>query len=168
MDKCSQCVWWEENGDGSQMICDICHTTDASTNKRKQPARFISLERFDKKVKLAKPDHITKWRELVTNNIYRVCGVQERLVNINGKKKLSRYGELSDESGKRTNVWLPSLIDADLANYDVEAKDIYVRPLGMRNSKTGGRSYHDFDLIEDSDDDHTKGNDNDNNNFPTL
>ena len=87
MDKYSQSVWWEENGDGSQMICGVCHATDEQTNKRKQAAGFISLEKFEKKVKLAKPECIKKWRELEIKNIYKVSGIQERLVNINGKKQ---------------------------------------------------------------------------------
>ena len=72
MDKCSQCVWWEENGDGSQMIYDVRHATDDSTNIRKQAAtEFISLENFEKKAKLAKPECIKKWRELEIKNIYK-------------------------------------------------------------------------------------------------
>ena len=118
---------------------DKCSLSDESTNKRKQAAAagFISLENFEKKAKLAKPECIKKWRELEIKNIYKVSGIQERLVNINGKKQLSRHGELNDESGKRTNVWLPSLVDADLLNYDVKQQDIYIRPLGMKISKTG-------------------------------
>ena len=163
MDRCTQCKWWEENGDGSQQICDVCDASDvvgversgpseSTTTKRKQRG-FISLAKFERKAKLVKPDQIKKWRELELQAIYKVCGVKERLVNINGRRQLSRYGELNDESGRRTNVWLPSLVDTDLKEYAVKSKDIYVRPLGMKNSKTGDRSYHDFVIIEDNDED---------------
>ena len=69
---------------------DKCSQSDESTNKRKQAAAagFISLENFEKKAKLAKPECIKKWRELEIKNIYKVSGIQERLVNINGKKQL--------------------------------------------------------------------------------
>ena len=126
--------------------------SESTTIKRKQRG-FISLEKFEKEAKLVKPDHIKKWREIELKAIYKVCELKERLVNINGRRQLSCYGELNDESGKRTNVWLPSLVETDLKEYDIKAKDVYVRPLGMKNSKTGDRSYHDFVIIEDNDED---------------
>ena len=52
------------------MICGVCHATNESTNKRKQAAGFISLEKFEKKAKLAKPEYIKKWRELEIKKNY--------------------------------------------------------------------------------------------------
>ena len=61
------------------------------------------------------------------------------------------YIEIDDDSGKRYNVWVPSLVENELKaeQYTVKSDNIYIRPLGLKKSQVGGRSYHDFVIVTD-------------------
>ena len=96
--RCSECRWWEENGDGSQRLC-ICMeeeegvTTASSdesltgktknTTSRKRP--FMVSNQFDRladdKMK-RKLMPIKKWRELTVNKVFRVIKLHDIMVNI--------------------------------------------------------------------------------------
>ena len=132
--KCESCTKWQqrliEAGDGSHIICT--HLGDDDSNSmttqqydeeqsrvgEKREGKFISTTHFDKKAVILKPKEITKWADLDINTIYKVNDVRERIVNIDGGKKIARYAELDDIDGERKNVWLPSIVDKELKDCD--------------------------------------------------
>ena len=146
---CSECDWWMENGDGSQKVCEICQPTyDYAVAKKR---KFISLADFDKKAKLAKPDTITKWGDLPEKGAYHINRIVERDVTIEGRKQKSRYLELDDiVTEERKNVWVTSLIDDELRNYNFKMLT-YIRNLGLKKPENG-RPYYDFVIVVDDDD----------------
>ena len=116
------------------------------SNKRKQ---FISTEHFDKELSKIKPKEIESWGKLPIGVIYEICAIKERLINVDGKKKrLARYADLKDISGNLKHAWLTTIIDEEIKKYDIEKDNVFIRPLGKKVSKVGGREYHNFDMIK--------------------
>ena len=77
-------------------------SSGSSTTGEKR--KYISIAAFDKKARLVKGDHISKWGDLPVGDTYFINGVRERLVNINGKNQISRHAELDVTSnGERKN-----------------------------------------------------------------
>ena len=80
----------------------------------------------------------SEWKDLCINTIDKVNDVRERIVNTDGI------------AGERKNVWLPSIVDKELKDYEYSAGDTYIRPLGLKNSKITGIKYHDPDIVRDN------------------
>ena len=96
-----------------------------------------------------KPKEIESWGKLPIGVIYEICAIKERLVNVDGKKKrVARYADLKDVSGNLKHVWLTTIIDEEIKNYDIEKDNVFIRPLGKKASKVGSREYHNFDMIK--------------------
>ena len=182
---CVKCIWWAENGDGSQRICsdlscsnyatavaataavydmntqNYTPAEESSSSSSSSPLsattiervkrKYISLERFNSKAKLAKPDKIMKWRELELDGTYYVNKIVERMVTLEGRRRKSRYVELDDiTSGLRKNVWVTSVIDEALKEYDIKIPT-YIRNLGLKEPEHG-RAYYNFVIVQDTDD----------------
>ena len=136
------CELWTENGDDIQK--------DESTITGQGKRKFISIDTFNRKAKLAKPDTILKWRDLEINATFYINKIVERMVTIEGRKRKSRYVELDDiVTGERKNSWMTSLLEEDIKKYDLKVPT-YIRNLGMKNSVNGGRSYYDFVIVQDN------------------
>ena len=153
---CEACTSWQqqllEDGDGSQIICTHLEDKEKETKSNeigKKRKQFISTEHFNKELAKIKPKEIESWGKLPIGVIYEICAIKERLVNVDGKKKrVARYAELKDVGGNLKHAWLTTIIDEEIKNYDIEKDNIFIRPLGKKASKVGGREYHDFDMIK--------------------
>ena len=135
----------------------INYLTEDTVDNRKQEAtvpdqrkrKFISIDVFNHKAKLMKPDTIHKWRDLDVNATFYINKIVERMVTIDNKKRKSRYVELDDiVTGERKNAWLTSLLDEEIKKYDLKVPT-YIRNLGLKNPVSGGRSYYDFVFVQD-------------------
>lgn len=162
--RCSECRWWEENGDGSQRLC-ICMeeeegVTTVSSDERltgktknttstKRP--FMVSNQFDRlagdKMK-RKLMPIKKWRELIVNKVFRVIKLHDIMVNIKDHQELAHYVEMEEENGNLLNAWLTPIIFEELSKYDLNKDDTYIKPLGKTMSKNGTQ-YHDFAIVVD-------------------
>ena len=157
---CADCEWWQENGDGSQKLCDcidyLTEDTTTADNKKREATipdqrkrKYISIDVFNRKAKLVKPDTVLKWRELDVNATFYINKIVERMVTIDSRKRKSRYVELDDiVTGERKNAWLTSLLDEEIKKYDLKVPT-YIRNLGLKNPVNGGRSYYDFVIVQD-------------------
>ena len=127
----------KENKEGTREYYDFVIIHDEIDNQR------LTLEQFKVKAKLKR--NILKWRELSIGETYYINALVER--------QTSKYAELEDiKDGARKNVWLPKLITSVLEKYDL-AIPTYIRPMGLKQTIDGARSYHDFLIVTDDDDD---------------
>ena len=109
---------------------------DDDTNK---PRRYLSLDQFKAKAKLVR--NILKWRDLSIGETYYINAVRER--------HMAKYIELENiNNGGRSVVWLPSLITSVLEGYDLNIPT-YIRPMGLKQTIDGARTYHDFLIVTD-------------------
>ena len=125
---CSDCDRWLENGNGLQKHCQTYHP------KRK----FISIATFNKKVKLSKPDMISKWCDVPINETYYINRIIERAVKIEGRTQTSRCLER-----------VTRFIDSELQSYNLTIPT-YIRPLGLKTPENG-RPDHNFEIVVDND-----------------
>ena len=91
---------------------------------------------------------VKKWRDLSEGSIFYINGIHESRRNND-----SFYAELHDiaNNGRCIDVWLPKLISNILrSKYNVVEQAVYIRPLGLKKTKDGNRSYHNFDIAIDS------------------
>ena len=130
-------------------------TTAAETKSRKR--KFVTADRFAKlaDVKLRrKIAPIRKWRELHDRISRRVVQIHSMEVTIiKGKKiekKMSYYAELETEKGEMINVWLTDIIHNELSNHDLDKGSVYIMPLGKATSKSTGRDYFNFAVVQDN------------------
>ena len=151
--------------DGSKVIREHNeHTTGGEKRKREvdddganssndsiDSSKFISVNTFEAKSSKNKRKDIIKWAELPLNIVFRVNAVRELTVNRDGKKSISRIGELENEDGTiSVNVWLTSIIEKELKDItDFETKHVYIRSCGMKENKSGTRKYYDFDIVKE-------------------
>ena len=105
---------------------------------------FISQNEFQ-----AMSSRVEKWANLPLKTIYRIDGIMEKTVDRNGEKVQSKYAVLSNREGEVTNVWLTSVIEKELNEYDVNRKEkVYIQSFGLKKSKNGNNSYYDFEIIK--------------------
>ena len=133
----------------------VAATPAAETSSRKR--KFVTADRFAKlaDVKLRrKIAPIKKWRELHDRISHRVVQIHSMEVTIiKGKKiekKMSYYAELETEEGEMINVWLTGIIQNELSNHDLDKGDVYIMPLGKATSKSTGRDYFNFAVVQDN------------------
>ena len=125
----------------------------AETSSRKR--KFVSATRFAKlaDTKLRrKIAPIKKWRELPERISHRVVQIHSMEVTITkGKKKqTSYYAELENEEGEMINVWLTDIIHNELSNHNLNEGDVDVMSLGKVTSKSSGRDYFNFAIVQDN------------------
>ena len=168
-----------DSGDGSQVICEHQLTFDeepgtstsalptttysssskdtnataAETSSRKR--KFVTADRFAElaSVKLRrKIVPIKKWRQLKENIPFAVLQIHsiEVAANKGKKKQTSFYAELQTEDGEMFNVWITELIHQELLKYNLEHSDVYIMALGKATSKSTGRDYFNFAVVQDN------------------
>ena len=131
------------------------NATAAETSSRKR--KFVTANRFAElaSVKLRrKIAPIKKWRELHDRISHRVVQIHSMEVTITkGKKiekKMSYYAELETEEGEMINVWLTDIIHNELSKHNLNEGSVYIMPLGKTTSKSTGRDYFDFAIVQDN------------------
>ena len=101
---------------------------------------FISQHEFQ-----AASSRVKKWADLPLNVIYRIDEIKEREIN---DGQIITYAVLANREGEVTNVWLTSIIEKELLNYDIYGKEkIYIQPLGLKKSKAN-KDYYDFQIVK--------------------
>ena len=169
-----------ESGDGSQVVCEhqlkIDEETERSTvstssssscipvvggrsndaaTTRNRKRKFLTADRFAElaSVKLRrKIAPIKKWRQLKERIPFAVLQIHSMEVASTNKKRkqTSFYAELQTEDGEMFNVWITEIIRQELLKYDLEHGDVYIMALGMATSKSTGREYHNFAVVQDN------------------
>ena len=125
----------------------------ATTRSRKR--KFLTADRFAElaSVKLRrKIAPIKKWRQLKEKIPFAVLQIHSMEVASSNKKRkqTSFYAELQTEDGEMFNVWITEIIRQELLKYDLEHGDVYIMALGMATSKSTGREYHNFAVVQDN------------------
>ena len=169
-----------ESGDGSQVVCthqikidketeclvaatsssSSCipvvggRSNDAATTRNRK-RKFLTADRFAElaSVKLRrKIAPIKKWRQLKERIPFAVLQIHSmEVASTNRKRKqTSFYAELQTEDGEMFNVWITEIIRQELLKYDLEHGDVYIMALGMATSKSTGREYHNFAVVQDN------------------
>ena len=164
-----------EDEDGSQVI--ICENrevidmmddvkNDKHTEKeisdvaavaaKKRKRKFITLTDFvdkaDDATKL-KLSEIIKWEDLNMETLYRVYKVHEKLIKEEGnpsKERLAYYAELHDINENLVNVWVTNIIKDQLSQHKLDEKDVYLKKLPKRKSKSTGFYYNDCAIVVDN------------------
>ena len=109
-----------------------------------QDQSFISLKEFK-----SLSSRIIKWAELPLQVIYHIKEVKEKNVKIEGEDRVSKYAVLVNGLGELTNVWLTSVIQAELAKIsDFERYKYLICSHGLRTNNAGTRKYYDFELVK--------------------
>ena len=167
-----------ESGDGSQVVCGhqlkIDEETERSTvssssscmpvvggrsndaaTTRNRKRKFLTADRFAElaSVKLRrKIAPIKKWRQLKERIPFAVLQIHSMEVASTNKKRkqTSFYAELQTEDGEMFNVWITDIIRQELLKYNLEHSDVYIMALGMATSKSTGREYHNFAVVQDN------------------
>ena len=159
-DLCSFCISVRDrllaDGDGSQVICShqsFDHNDDQTgkplSRKRKRTNNFILSNEFEVEVAKSKRKNAIKWGALPLDVIFKVETIKEIDVTKDGERTTSRIAELKNEIGDITVVWLPDIIDSELANIeDFEKKRVYIRSYGLKLNKKGTRKYFHFDIVK--------------------
>ena len=106
---------------------------------------FISQEKFT-----SSSSRVERWADLPLKTTYRINEIKEKTVDRNGEKVKAKYALLTDENGEAINVWLTSILEDEMKNYDVNAKKVYIQSYGLKQSKINTtRSYYDFEIVVD-------------------
>ena len=166
-----------EGGDGSQVVCghqlkideesersksssSSCmpvvggRSNDAATTRNRK-RKFLTADRFAElaSVKLRrKIAPIKKWRQLKERIPFAVLQIHSmEVASTNRKRKqTSFYAELQTEDGEMFNVWITEIIRQELLKYNLEHGDVYIMALGMATSRSTGREYHNFAVVQDN------------------
>ena len=154
---CKFCISVQErlfaDGDGSQVTCthqyvDQTDTSRQQTKKRKRANNFILSNDFEAVVK-NKGKNTIKWSTLPVDIIFKVETIKEVDFMRDGEPSTSRIAELINKVGEVTIVWLPDIIDKELASIeDFEKKCVYIRSYGLKLNKMGTRKYFHFDIVQ--------------------
>ena len=158
-DLCKFCISVQDrllaDGDGSQIMCthqDFDHNDDQASKqskKRKRTNNFILSTEFEAEVAKSKRKNAIKWSTLPLDVIFKVETIKEIDVTKDGERTTSRIAELKNEIGDVTVVWLPDIIDTELAYIeDFEKKRVYIRSYGLKLNKKGTRKYFNFDIVK--------------------
>lgn len=109
-----------------------------------QDQSFISLKEFK-----SLSSRIIKWADLPLQVIYHIKEVKEKNVKMEGEDRVSKYAVLVNGLGELTNVWLTSVIEAELTNVsDFERYKYLICSHGLRSNNAGTRKYYDFELVK--------------------
>ena len=84
--------------------------------------------------------------------LYRVHKVHEKLIKEEAKKRLSYYAELRDIDENLVNVWVTNIIKDQLSQHKLDEKDVYLKRLPKRKSKSTGFYYNDCAIVVDNSD----------------
>ena len=158
-DQCQQCKWWQENGDGSQMICDICSpssdydddgdnkTINNNNNNNTFPNDENAVEFPDDSEPGEANDgfnNAVSWREVPLQTWLRVDYIHE---------VTTQYGpanivELRKRDGEEIKAWTTSIIGAALTKNDKnkEGKNLFIKSVGKTLSKKRKTHYYNFQL----------------------
>ena len=131
-----------ENNEGTREYYDFVIITDDDSKDNTDTRRYLSIDQFKAKAKLIR--NISKWGTLTIGETYYINCVRQR--------QTSKYAELEDiKNGVRSIVWLPGLIASVLEKeYDLNIPT-YIRPMGLKQTIDGARSYYDFLIVADDD-----------------
>ena len=159
---CKFCISVQErllaDGDSSQVVCTHQHvdqtdgveeTSKQQTKKRKRTNNFILPNEFEAEVVKNKRKNAIKWSTLQVDAIFKIETIKKIDVTKDGERTTSRIAELKNEVGEVTIVWLPDIVDKELANIeDFEKKRVYIRSYGLKLNKKGTRKYFNFDIVK--------------------
>ena len=105
---------------------------------------FPTAEQFEQN-KIQTDSTILKWREVPTETIYRIDGVD---------KMNTRIGEaivvaLSNKDGDSMRVFATSVLKNDLQDFKPEYQTWYIRSIGKKESKRNpGQSFYHYELMK--------------------
>ena len=98
---------------------------------------FMSATDFDERTQ---KDSIKPWKEVAVDVIYLIREVEE-IQTQNGKATVVT---LEAEDGKTFRAFATSLLARDLQDEGT----YYIKSLGLKESKTGGKSYYSYSLVK--------------------
>ena len=109
------------------------------------------MDKADDVTKL-KLSEIIKWEDLNMEELYRVHKVHEKLIKEEAKERLSYYAELRNIDENLVNVWVTNIIKDQLSQHKLDEKDVYLKRLSKRKSKSTGFYYNDCAIVVDNSD----------------
>ena len=108
-------------------------------------SNFITHEKFNTLVR--EEASIKKWNTLTIGELYKVLTIDE--IPTNGYQSSGTIAKVENVVGETISVWLTPLIRDELKRYKQLQNNIYVKPLGLKQSKETGYYYQDFIVVMD-------------------
>ena len=105
---------------------------------------FPTAEQFEQN-KIQTDNTILKWREVPTDIIYRIDGVDKMNTQIGEAMVVA----LSDKDGNNMRVFATSILKNDLRDFKPEYQTWYIKSIGKRQSKKNpGQSFYHYELMK--------------------
>ena len=88
---------------------------------------------------------IIKWKSLEIGAVFRVIG-RIAIPTVDGDK---HYAVLQTEQQQIIHVWITDIISKELLKYNLTMGNVFIKPLGKKNSNTSEFEYYNFDIVVD-------------------
>ena len=135
------CKDWQENGDGSQFICDICHNEPEEEVVNVNDVEFPddTDDADDDKSEL---EDIIPWREVPLMKWQRVI----KTLKINTVNGPAIILTLQTRKDAIYQAWATKLIGEKITIKEKEKdnKNLFIKSMGKRNCKNSKQFYYDF------------------------
>ena len=146
---CHMCKDWQENGDGSQFICDICHNEPEEEEEEEEEVDVNDVadvefpddadDADDDKSEL---DDIIPWREVSLMKWQRVI----KTLKINTVNGPAIILTLQTRKGPIYQAWSTKRIGEKITIKEKEKgiKNLFIKNMGKRDCKNSKKIYYDF------------------------
>ena len=143
-EKCEECVWWEDNGDGTQRICDclviyspqprVSFPDDEDDENRKEIFPDDDEDGDEEELKAV------PWRELKQAIWYKVNGIIP-VKTVNGPAIILK---LQDRDSNIYRAWATNVIRLNIEEKLRERGNgtLFIKSKGVKKCKTSAKSYY--------------------------
>ena len=138
-DLCETCKDWRENGDGSQLVCDICHGEEEELDVDDVEFPDDADDANDDNDEL---DNIIPWREVPLMKWQRVINTL-KINTVNGAAVILK---LQTRKGPIYQAWATKIISQKIVMKEKEKgnKNLFIKSMGKKDCKNSKKFYYDF------------------------
>ena len=146
VDLCETCKDWQENGDGSQLVCDICH---GGSEEEELDVDFNDVNNIkfpddadDANDESDELDDIIPWREVPLMKWQRVIKTL-KINTVNGPAVILT---LQTRKGSMYQAWATKIISEKIVTKEKEKgnKHLFIKSMGKKDCKNSKKIYYDF------------------------